>query len=195
MLAGLLGLTALTEGSPARAQTPEPSVEESPQSSSTVVPKGEWYGWQTLLADGATIAITGLSAKLPQTEHAYGYFFAGGYFLGAPLVHLMNENFRGAGISLGLRLFLPLAGGLAGLGIGTATDTNSGGFDLFPLGMAVLGAGIGMLTAVVLDAALIARTSPPETRSALATRPHALRIVPTFGVTPRNASAGVAGVF
>ena len=77
---------------------------------STVAPTlvtsgGEWYGWQTLIADGVAIASTPFVPVVG----------VGVYLTGAPIVHLAHGNGARAGASLGFRLGAPLVGAVGGV--------------------------------------------------------------------------------
>src|SRR5215467_11328850 len=74
-----------------------------------------WYGWQTLLVDGAAIGL-GVATRNAGV-------FLGAYALGAPIVHVAHERFGEAAGSLGLRVVMPLAAGGAGYSIEMATSS------------------------------------------------------------------------
>ncbi len=93
---------------------------------------GAWYGWETLIVDGASI----LTAPL--------IVGAGGYVFGAPIVHITHGNPGHAAASLGLRLVLPLGGGALAY-----TTTRSGYSTLTAF-------ALGALTAMTLDSLLLA---------------------------------------
>ena len=101
--------------------------------------KTRWYGYQLMLTDVATLALT------ISTES--GEVFALGYLLGPVVVHGANGNGgKAVGAPL-LRAGLPLAGGL----IGAATADCNGGQDFCGLGEAIAGVLIGGLTALIID--------------------------------------------
>lgn len=155
----------------------------------------EWYGWQTLSIDGATIALA--VAGSAAAKSAVPALLAGGFFIvSGSIVH----GFRGRGsaalASLGLRTGLPaggtLVGGLIGFAL-TSGETNSavasGVFGALFGG--AIGGGLGILTASALDAALLGHeTIPDEAHQASVIRFH-----PIAYVSPGGAHAGVAGTF
>lgn len=128
----------------ALAHPSRPSVRERPV----------WYGWQTLVADGAAL-VTGIAGAHFSSEEL-GYLTAGGYVLGGPIVHLTRENFGRAGASLALRVGLPLTFA----SVGAAAANCEGSEELFcGIGEVVIGGLIGVTTAIALDAAVLARDS------------------------------------
>lgn len=113
-----------------------------------------WYGWQTLVADGAAL-VTGIAGAHFSSEEL-GYLTVGGYVLGGPIVHLTRENFGRAGASLALRVGLPLTFA----SVGAAAADCEGSEELFcGIGEVVIGGLIGVTTAIALDAAVLARDS------------------------------------
>lgn len=133
----------------------------SSRSSSNVAPTGpvheQWYGWQTLLVDLAGLAV-GLIELGGNSDGSP--LFGGVYFLGGPIVHFAHGHVgRGFG-SLVLRLLMPLPGVLVGaaasLGCAERGDepcTNA------PI---VIGGGLGMLGAIIINAAVLAYEDVPD---------------------------------
>jgi hypothetical protein len=182
----------MSVATPARA---EPSIDEMPEaapsSPTPAPPAGAWYGWQTLMIDGASVGLTALLATQSQGSAA-GVALAGGYLAGAPIVHLSHHNTAGAGKSLLLRLAVPLGVGLVGLGVGLATEPSGDYGFLWPMILATGGAFAGMLTAAGIDAAYFATE---EAHPSPAARTRAVQIIPTIALTPHNAGAGLAAIF
>lgn len=114
-----------------------------------------WYGWQTLIADGASLtfmmAASGGSRKT-DTDSVLASVGVLGYFFGAPSVHWAHENV-GAGFgSLGIR------GGsttLLVLGAVSCYDGWGGNDGGDGCGFVIIGA-LGMLAAIPIDAAALA---------------------------------------
>jgi hypothetical protein len=156
----------------------------------------EWYGWQTLLADGISLGTMPLelSSNNPSASYLF-YASLSGYTFGAPAVHAAHGRWRLAVADLGLRVGAVAVGSLAGAAIGKPgapsgcdariaaclTDDSNGLF---------IGATIGAIAASLLDASLLARDV--HTREAP---------VPTFVWTPAasvvrgGATAGLTGEF
>ena len=86
-----------------------------------------WYGWQTLLTDGAAVALVALTA-VPGASNtqvtALGVTSALVYGFGGPFVHAARGRWNAALKSLGLRVGLGLAGGVIGGLIGAAGCSN-----------------------------------------------------------------------
>lgn len=129
-----------------------------------------WYGWQTLITDGAAL----LAAPIAPAAGV------GLYLVGAPLVHATHGRFGTAAGSFGLRLGAPLVGGVTGIVLwGLGSDCGFDGPELCGLGSVLygaVGAGLGVITAVTLDASLLAREpAPPQAKrtSAISFRPSA----------------------
>lgn len=146
---------------------------------------GAWYGWQTLLADGAGILITA-TAETPAG-------FVAGSFIAPPIIHLAHGRPLAALESGGLRLGLPLAGGLVGAGIMSNSKD-----DYAVLGGVALGATLGYLTAVVVDAAVLSYEKPTGAGPAVVgKRPHSPGVIlqPTFQARKSGGEIGVVGAF
>ena len=110
------------------------------------------YRWQVIAADGVSLAFA-FSGNMNATSLGIA-----GYVVGAPLIHVVHGEGGRGGTSLVLRVALPLVGVYAGQALarrscsGDDLDCDDGSF-----GGAILGLGLGVLTAMVVDAALIAR--------------------------------------
>lgn len=166
--------------------------DDSPPSPSTRRPTSHWYGWQTLIADGAALATT---AVAPVGGLAL-------YCTGAPIVHLAHGRIKNAGLSVGLRVAGPFVGGLIGYGIGRAGDGDRGvsyGTAILAF-LGLVGGGVG---AIVVDHAVIAREpvnedDKPATASA---RPPARKAVigsirPNGGLRKEGGfDVGIVGVW
>ena len=153
----------------------------------------EWYGWQILLGDGASLAsgiATGLLSE-PGTGAAVGLT---GYALGAPVVHWSHGQVGQGFGSLALRVGTPvslafwsfLAFGLSGSDADTAT--------LAAGASAVLGMGAAM----IVDVAVLAHEKVPTEATQARTKPEpSLRWTPTAGYDgKRNAlTVGLSGSF
>lgn len=161
---------------PTSAPTPAPKTRE------------RWYGWQTLVTDGAAIAMLG-AAGSGSDEQAQKMLLLGSlatYVLGGPLVHAAHERGGAAGASVGLRLGAPIAGTLLGMGFGSAIGDGN---DYAPLIYGALGFVGGIITASVIDSAVIARERITEEPKA------ALRVTPAVAPTRGGATFGAAATF
>lgn len=181
-----------TTPTPHTAQAPTPTSAPSPSEPRM---RTEWYGWQTLTLDGATLvgAIGGsLAAK-----SAVPSLVAGGFFIiSGSIVHGLHGRGPAALASFGLRAGLPAAGTLIGGLIGflaTVGESNSAvGSGVFGgLFGGALGCGVGVITASTLDAVLLGHETVPDTE----TKTTSFRLSPTVGFTRSGANAGIAGTF
>jgi hypothetical protein len=153
---------------------PEPKASEA---------RERWYGWQTLLVDGASALATPVAPPLG----------LGGYLLGAPIVHLANGHIGIAGLDLLLRVGLPAGGAMLAC-LGDRCRGDFGG-----LGVAI-GLGFGALGAIVIDGAVLAReeTSHPPNADDASRRPPARAFSFAPGAAPRREGGidvGVTGMF
>jgi hypothetical protein len=161
-------------GSPA-AEASRPSVEAQPAPIYPVMPpppqryivvlspppqEPTWYGWQTLIVDGAALSLTvaAFSRANSSGNSAATLLELSGitYVIGPPIVHWAHGNVGKGFGSLGMRLVAPVLGA----GIGCALDQSGG--ELGCLGGLALGGFAGIVLAVVLDNALLAYDPAPE---------------------------------
>lgn len=156
------GLALVTMGTTARAADSfAPSAEDGSAHRTHV-----WYGWQTLLADAAsvTLAFAPLVISPPNVNAANTTLPIGalGYLAIPPAIHFAHgEGVRGV-LSLGLRGALPALGYFAGGGINSC-DRNSGkcGPNLAGPLLLLVGAGV----AAIIDDAALAWTSGSDAPS------------------------------
>jgi hypothetical protein len=207
----LLLLTALSRDAEAEDVSPPP-------------PRRVWYGWQTLVVDGAAIGTMGLAFAVKDQNASAGsslaYLSMATYALGPPIVNLAHGNTRGALRSVGIRVGAPLVAGFVlgaiGGAIGFAVaspyrckplftfDDNAPETSCAGLGAAVgfgLGAFSGGLAgygaAVISDAALAYDAPAVENEKAPATRSQGTwSIAPKVALSPNGgAQLGVGGAF
>jgi hypothetical protein len=133
----------------AAGATGDPPIEGEPKAP----PSFSWYGYQTLAVDGVAVAL----AILGERNNSDGVMLTGGglYLLGAPAVHGLHRRTPAMLGSLGLRIFLPVivsavAGATADCRVQVVNDENC------DFGERLVGAGIGLGAAMLLDAALLA---------------------------------------
>lgn len=146
-----------------------------------------WYGWQGLIVDGASILL--VTPAIPPLG-------VGGYFLGAPIVHAAHGRWGAAGGSVLLRIGLPVVGAIVANG-GTS-DRSCGEFGCL---RAVVGAGVGILAAIAVDAAALSWETVPVTREDRADKDarsqrRSLAVAP--GIAPRReggVDVGLSGTF
>lgn len=162
--------------------------------------KKRWYGWQTLMADGASLLVVPVvgGVILPKGEHddAIALAAVGGYALAPGAIHLAHGRPGAAAASVGLRVGMPITGGLLGLAVSKGNCHT----ELCGLDGAVLGFALGAVGAIAIDAAALSRETVEEEdgkpTSASASRPKAITLTPSGG--PRKEGGfdvGVAAVF
>lgn len=142
----------------------------------------EWYGWQSLIADGSSIGIMvgGNAARSPGA----GYFGIAGWYLASPVIHAVHGHGGKAAAALGLRLGLPVLGGL----VGAAAQNDRSDEDV-PAGL-VYGALLGVVAAMVIDDVVLANEDVvPEPT------PDAPTLGPTASVVHGGATVGLGGSF
>ena len=134
-----------------------------------------YYGWQVLLCD-----LSSVIALFGERTTALGM---GGYLVLGPIVHASHGNTGRAWASAGLRLGLPLLGGV----IGGASHGSGDALDIMA-GM-VVGGMAGALGAMIIDSAALGWEQRPVQRE----RP--LVVVPQVSVAEHGVSLGVLGRF
>jgi hypothetical protein len=107
--------------------------------------KTTWYGWQTLLVDGGTVATTVATGQ--------PLVFVGGMTFGAPIVHWAHGNVLQGFASLGLRVIAPIVVGSAAFALDGGPSDGRQGERAFAVGL--LGGG---LFASLFDAIVLARS-------------------------------------
>lgn len=133
-----------------QAAPPSDSPGQCPelrQAQDAETPSTGWYGYQILLADAASLAM-GLVTDRVQVLIA-------GYLVGPMLVHGLHRRPGLAVMSPIVRVVLPLLGGAIGSRYG-GCESNG---DACGFKGAVVGGGIGLAAAVILDWSLAWSTS------------------------------------
>ena len=178
----------------ARAYADEPATPTSPPAAAPL-PRGfereeetSWYGWQTLIADGTSLLVLPIVAGVTQSP-TLGAVAVGGYFLAPPFIHGAHGRWGMFAASLGLRVGMPVLGGL----LGAAAQGDCGGDLCIPVGAAI-GVAIGALGAVALDASLLSyeRDEPDPRYRAQPTKPSHLAWSPTLA--PRKEGGFTLGL-
>ena len=148
-----------------------------------------WYGWQTLVADGTSLAALLVGASLTSQRSANDgpgdtLVWAGllGYELAPGIVHFVHRNPGRGFASFGLRLGMPLAAAFVGASLASGCNTN-----LCESNGAGIGVLLGMGGAVAIDAALFAYDDAKRSAS------RRLDVLPVMSVTPQQAWIGLAG--
>ncbi len=104
-----------------------------------------WYGWQTLIMDGAALGLTPINP----------FVGLGMYLLGAPIVHAAHGRFLMGLGDMGLRISAPLVGAAVPY-IAASAGRNGRCNDSCTIATAA-GGVLGIVAAVSIDAAAIAR--------------------------------------
>jgi hypothetical protein len=183
------------ERSPVAAGGGSPDYHRDPRATGR-----RWYGWQTLIADGATVTLVpAVASQLDSDGTAIAVGMVGSYLLAAPIIHLAHGRPGIAAASLGLRAGLPMGGAL--LGAALAGDCRG---ELCGAGGAVIGFVVGILGATTLDAVVLSRepreddesNSDDDARSAPPQVKRGFALTPTGG--PRKEGGfdlGVGAIF
>lgn len=155
--------------------------------------RSEWYGWQILLVDGASLA-SGLAVGLAGKAEPGAAVGLTGYALGAPIVHWANGQV-GAGFgSLALRVGTPISMAFWGYLAFAVTSDDPDAAGLAAGASAI----VGMAAAMVVDVAVLAKKQVPiEAPRAGARRKPQIQWTPTAGYDGKReaVTVGLAGSF
>jgi hypothetical protein len=111
-------------------------------------PARKWYGYQLMLSDlGSLVTAAALSKSNGGTAGVVG---VAGFVAVPAVIHGVHRNVTGAIVSPIVRLGLPVMGALIGAGLESCSPDEW----FCGLGGAIVGGGIGMLTAMILDYSL-----------------------------------------
>jgi len=175
MAALAIGLSiALSWVRPATAEPVVPSPQRGVPS--TAGATQDWYGEWILASDALTLGLFFGSVGGAHTAASAGLIT---YVVGPQVVHGVHGNGSGIALSVLTRVGLPVVlGGIAGgLGGANCTDPDPEIEDRCRqrnLPRLLIGGGLGMLTAMVLDMAVYARRPAPP-------QPRGLTLVPRIG--------------
>lgn len=172
-VAALLGILTPMMRAPAASATAGDAAPAVAKATVADAP-AYWYGWQTLAADAGAIALFTTAGLLSNAaDHgahdrtaatATLWLGLGTYALGGPIVHLAHDRPATMARSSAMRVLLPLAGGITALPAARIVcDSRNDDDGLACLGASfVVGAGLGLIAAAVLDATLLARVPRAE---------------------------------
>jgi hypothetical protein len=145
-----------------------------------------WYGWQTLVADGATLSVFLASGVVGNGDERLGTQLAvlglASYELTPGIIHFVHGNPGRGFASMGIRLGMPLTGAFVGATAASGCD----GFLCEASGAAV-GLLLGAAGAIAIDAAVFAYDDPKLRSSSR------LSLRPLVSVTPQRAIVGLMG--
>jgi hypothetical protein len=171
-------------GGPAYWSAPPPPATQLLPADGIESEETRWYGWQTLIADGASFAVVAATAY---NEDAYlAEVGVVGYVVAAPIVHAAHGRPLTGLASAGLRIGLPVAGALAGLAVADCSAEA----HFCGLGEALAGLVAGIAGAIAIDAAVLAREPAPRERP-----PNRFALTPTLELSSRRQVLGVQGTF
>jgi hypothetical protein len=176
-----------TAAEPASAASDASSAAPTPQPG--VVTTREWYGWQTLTVDGASVLlVTGaLVAGTPMLVYP-GLL---GFVAGAPIIHgVHGRPWMAIGDAVLRLVTLPL-GAFIGAAVISSHCGDGLGFGICVAEGAFAGAGIGASIPIALDAGVFAY----RTHWVDATSPTGLVWQPGVIAFPHGMAAGVSGAF
>jgi hypothetical protein len=154
-----------------------------------LAPRRTWYGWQTLVVDGAALSalLAGAAVNRGASSGSEGSVVAVvgllTYELGPGIVHFVHRNPGRGFASFGVRLGMPLTGAFLGASFSSNCDSYRCEDD-----GAAAGALLGMVGAIAIDAAVFAYDDR-RSRASHA-RP---RFVPLASFQPGRAWVGLGG--
>lgn len=190
------GQSAPTEEAPA-ATVREPEKEQK-----------VWYGYQTLIADGAalTLPIIGAASDGQSSSRAaLGTMSLISYAVTPAVIHMAHGHIGKGFGDLALRVVTPVATGIGGLFIGAAIGAGQAdGKDPLTGTVTILvyeiyGGMVGLVTGVVaasaIDAGLLAWETAPAPKEKPVAKAKPFTVTPSVGPTKDGFAAGVGGTF
>lgn len=199
-IVGSLSVALLAVAFTTRASADEAGVAAAPMAAQPAKGAGaepppmEWYGHQTLIADGvagAGLTLAMVTAFAGATESAAPVLLfgsLGSFALGAPIVHVANGEVGRGLASLGVRLAAPSLGAWVGLEASRNCNPKKEPFNFCAFGGLVAGFATGMVSASAIDALLLAWKQTPQD-------PAKASIAPDVSITPNGATIGATGRF
>ncbi|WP_437966512.1 hypothetical protein WMF04_44080 [Sorangium sp. So ce260] len=154
-------------------------------------PTRAWYGWQHLLVLGGTVLLAPIAVATENEPLAW--LTAGAFALGGPVTHWANGHLGKGFASFGLNAGCTLGGGMVGALVGSSAD--SGRWDA--LAGLFIGGGLGLITANIIDIAVLEHEVPATSESYdyIRLRSPPLRLAPHVGLAPDRATIGLGGAF
>ncbi|XXX75440.1 hypothetical protein WMF30_48105 [Sorangium sp. So ce134] len=154
-------------------------------------PKRAWYGWQHLLVLGSTAILAPMAIAME--DEALAWLSVGPFVLGGPITHWANGQLGKGFASLGLNAGCTLGGSMVGALIANASDSR----DWETLAGFFIGGSLGLLTANIIDIAVLEyeETRATESYDYIRLRPPRLRLVPHVALAPDRATLGLGGAF
>jgi hypothetical protein len=188
------------EASPARVVAPPATAPAAlPSEEPRTELRSQWYGWQTLLVDGAvlvgSISVVTIYAGKPDghgSDAVLAPLFA--FPLGGPVVHWAHGRVGTGFGDLGIRLAAPILATFIGAAIGGSINSNRSSAWTTAGGEygALVGLASGCAAAIAIDAAVLARE---DVREPVAARSK-MNLMPTLALTKGGGgTGGLAGTF
>lgn len=148
--------TGAAPATEAKPQAPPPA-DVAP--ASTPAPRQRWYGYQTLIIDATSSALILSTMETKSSDPGLAVLGGIGYAFGAPLVHAIHGHGYKFWRSFGLRVGAPTGLALAGAAVCSSSATSE---------CAAGGLVLGMITAMAIDTAVIAKEDAPQPTLAVA---------------------------
>jgi hypothetical protein len=146
--------------------------------------KSRWYGHQVLLVDAIGIGLFGVA--LAKGHDNFALLGTATMLLGGPVVHIANSEGGNMLLSVPLRILLPIGGAAFGGHVFEFCDLECHGPNFEGV---LIGVGLGVAAASIIDAALIARTRRKRGGAG------APALSPQIGFTGNRFTASIGGWF
>jgi hypothetical protein len=155
-----------------------------------------WYGWQTLIVDGASV-VTAVLVSIPPSHPMLGMPLGGlGLVLGGPIVHWAHGNTEKGFASLAILLATSAVGGAIGVGVSCAArfvEPCSDGEDGWwgRLAGVAVGFPVGAAVGAAIDVSVLAY----GTRAEVASPARRVSVLPALDVGRDRVVLGLGGTF
>lgn len=162
-----------------------------PPKTTTTRTRSDWYGWQSLVIDGAADALMVAGSLSRGSSGPVVALGAVAHVVGGPIVHFAHGNGTGALISAGLRLGGPLVLGGVTAGVTAAicrSASSDCGYAAF--GFGIIGFLLGVPASQIIDATVFGYEPVPLEPARASMR---FSVVPT--PDGRGMGMGLAGVW